>query len=116
VLQSNARLKHSADIQAVRDARKNWRGSLVILAAHKNNLPTSRFAFICSRRVGKAVVRNRVRRLLRESVRTHFNLIEPGWDCLLIARPAIQNASFLDVQTAVFALLGQANLLVGELP
>ena len=115
MLRSDARLRRSADIQAVRNAKNSWRGSLVILAAHKNDLPTSRFAFICSRRIGKAVVRNRVRRLLRESVRTRFDLIEPGWDCLLIARPAIQKASFFDVQTAVFALLRQANLLVGEL-
>jgi len=71
----------------------------------------SRFAFVASRRVGNAVVRNRVKRLLREAVRGHLDEIQPGWDCIWIARPQLSRASFAEVETAVLQLLKQSKLL-----
>lgn len=72
----------------------------------------SRFAFVTSRRVGTAVIRNRIKRLLRESIRLSLNQIETGWDCILIARPAIAHASFSDVQSAILQLLERSHLWV----
>ncbi len=108
------RLNRATDIAFVRTSGKSWRHPLVILLARKNRLEGSRFAFIASRRVGNAVTRNRSKRFLRESIRTDLNLIQPGWDCLLIARPAISKARFIDIQTAVHQLLEQAELFGGE--
>ena len=76
-----------------------------------NGRPPSRFAVAAGRRVGPAVARNRAKRLLREAVRSHLDEIEPGWDCLLIARHGAADATFLDVQTAVGQLLSRAHLV-----
>lgn len=114
MLEQKVRLRRSDDINLVRKDGKSWRHPFVVLLVRKNSLEVSRFAFITSRRVGNAVVRNRVKRLLRESVRYDLSLIEPGWDCLLIARPAIKTATFDETKTAVRRLLEQANLLVSE--
>ena len=105
------RLSRATDISDLRTAGKSWRHPLVILLAKKNRLEENRFAFIASRRVGNAVGRNQAKRYLRESIRTNLNLIQPGWDCLLIARPAISKARFIDIQTAVNQLLEQADLI-----
>lgn len=73
--------------------------------------PLSRFAVSASRRVGPAVSRNRAKRLLRAAVHSNLTEIEPGWDCLLIARQSTPNASYGEVQTAVKQLLSRARIL-----
>ncbi|MCL4267362.1 MAG: ribonuclease P protein component [Anaerolineae bacterium] len=111
MLPSSHRLRRPADVKRVRQAGKSWRHPLVILLVQSNSLPASRFAFVASRQVGQAVSRNRAKRLLREAVRTHLPEIQPGWDCVLIARPSLPQAAFGEVDTAVTQLLHRAKLL-----
>ena len=94
----------------VRRQGQSWRHPLFVLLIRANEQEISRFAFIASRAVGNAVVRNRAKRLLREVVRTHLPQIAVGWDCLLIAGKRLPQASFTEVDTAVIQLLIRANL------
>lgn len=66
------------------------------------------------KRIGKAVQRNRTKRLLREVTRQNLPRIAPGWDLVFIARPPMQSASFEQVQMAVNHLLERAHLLRDE--
>ena len=63
-----------------------------------------------SKRVGTAVVRNHVRRLLREVVRLHWAHIRSGWDIVLISRIPAADADFRQLSAAVNSLLERANL------
>lgn len=105
------RLNHAADLAVVQQQGRSWRHPLAILLVRQGSGEVSRFAFIASRRVGKAVVRNRARRLLREAVRLHLDKIQPGWDCVWIARPLLPQASYAEVETAVLQLLERSKLL-----
>jgi len=58
----------------------------------RTDLDTTRFGLATGRRLGTAVVRNRVRRRLREALRVMAPSFQPGWDVLIIARPAIVTA------------------------
>jgi ribonuclease P protein component len=87
---------------------------LVVLLFQANEQEVSRFAFVASRYVGKAVERNRAKRLLREVVRQYLPQITLGWDCLLIARKGLPQASFIEVESAVSQLLTRATLLKGS--
>ena len=68
----------------------------------------SRFGYVVSGRVGNAVVRNRVRRRLKEIVRQEP--VDTGWDVVLTARGNIVQASFLEIQTAVQEILRRSRL------
>ena len=76
----------------------------------------SRFAFVAGRRIGNAVVRNRCKRLMRETVRLHLAEIEAGWDLMFIARAPMTAVSYHEVETAVLQLLTRANLRQSSRP
>jgi len=67
----------------------------------RTDLETTRFGLSTGRKLGGAVVRNRARRRLREALRVMAPSFQPGWDVLIIARPAIVAA---DHDTLVGAL------------
>ncbi len=69
-----------------------------------------------SRRIGKAVRRNRVKRLLREATRLRLARIAPGWDVVIIARGAAANADFWKIGVALEHLLASAGLLTNGEP
>jgi ribonuclease P protein component len=69
-------------------------------------------AVIAGRSVGKAVQRNRAKRLLREAIRPLFSEMKTGWDLVLIARPRLLDASFPEVQTVMAQLLKRSRLIV----
>ncbi|MGC8634695.1 MAG: ribonuclease P protein component [Candidatus Limnocylindrales bacterium] len=83
----------------------------VIVRVVRNNLEHTRYAFSTSRRLGGAVVRNRVRRRLREIVRSVASRVAPGWDVLIVARAACLGASYAELRAAMVRLLGRAGIL-----
>lgn len=77
-----------------------------LLAARvlRTDLETTRFGMATSRAIGSAVVRNRVRRRIREALRAIGPAIRPGWDVLLIARTGLVE---VDYETVVKTLRRQ---------
>lgn len=89
-----------------------WRDNLVVMKVLPNGLNLSRYGFSVSKRVGKAVIRNRVKRLLREIVR--LTCLQPGWDIVFMARPAAATANYVNLNKSVKGLLSRARLLTRE--
>jgi ribonuclease P protein component len=87
----------------------SWASSLIIMKAMPNGLSLSRYGLSVSKRVGKAVVRNRIKRLLREILR--MESFKTGWDIILIARPAAAEVDYVSLKNSVITLLTQADLL-----
>lgn len=105
------RLTDNEQFQRVKKEGRSWSHVLLVLCALPNELDYSRFGFSVSKRVGKAAVRNRAKRLLRESARARRAAIAPGQDLVFIARSPIADAGYREVDQAVEEALLQAGLL-----
>ena len=111
------RLRRTGDFERVRQQGRTYRSPLLILSAApalESGQGAARCGLAVSRRVGKAVVRNKLRRRLREIMRRTLPLVAPGWDLVLIARPPAAAASFAALAQTVVELLRRARLLAPE--
>jgi ribonuclease P protein component len=79
----------------------------------RNDLETTRFGLATGRKLGGAVIRNRVRRRLREALRAMAPSFQPGWDVLIIARPGIVDADYATVVGALRRVLARGGVLGG---
>jgi len=84
--------------------------SFVLLVADRHDgdaTAPARLGLTVSRRVGGAVVRNRVKRRIREWFRTHRELFPRGKDCVIIARPAAAGIDHREVDRELAGLLAR---------
>ena len=102
-------LTNRAQYALVYQQGKVWATSLVVMKAMPNGLSLSRYGFSVTKKIGKAVQRNRLKRLFREIMRVQS--LRGGWDIVLIARPAAVNTDYHRLERAVTKLLAGAQLL-----
>jgi ribonuclease P protein component len=84
-------------------------GRLLALRSIANEQDLTRYAFAISKRVGNAVVRNRVRRRLREILRALP--VREGFDVVLTLRPESAAATFWELKMETELLMKRAKLL-----
>ena len=90
----------------------SWVNSLLVMKAMPNGLSFSRYGLSVGRRLGGAVVRNRVKRMLREILR--LTPLQAGWDIVFIGRPTAANIDFASLKKSVLNLLSRAQLIAKE--
>ena len=90
--------------------------AFLVLYARKNRLQENRVGVTVSKKLGKAVVRNRVRRRLREVYRLHESRFLPGWDIVVVARGRAVDAGFADLTRAYLALAKKCGILREDQP
>lgn len=103
------RLTKPQQYASVYNQGDSWVSNILVLRGLPNGLVISRYGFSVSKRVGKAVTRNRVKRLLREILRV--TPLIPGWDIVLIVRPQAAAADYATLKRTVEDLLSRAGLL-----
>jgi len=74
----------------------------------------TRVGLVTSRRVGAAVIRNRVRRRLREICRLHRAMLAPGWLIVVVAKSAAGKASFSELRDEWLILARRLPILSGS--
>ena len=82
----------------------------LVLIYKENGLEINRRAFLASKKVGSSVLRNRARRLLRESYSEVENDIKKGYDLIFIARKTIIDLKCADVKKSLEAAIRKGKL------
>jgi ribonuclease P protein component len=106
------RLRRSRDFEAVMRHGRRMRTPMLHLAARQNELSYSRVGYAVSRRVGGAVVRNRVKRRLRAIV--SGLPIRPGYDIVAVPQYSSAGASFQEIASATKSCATRLKLLAAE--
>ena len=86
-------------------------GPCLVLYARKNRTGENRVGITVSKKLGKAHVRNRIRRRLREAYRLNEDKFLPGWDIVLVARYRALDADFADLTRGFLSLAKKAGIL-----
>jgi len=112
-MQRHFRLRQSRDFTRLRQEGKAFHSRWMILSVMPNGLPHNRYGFVTSKQIGKAVTRNRVRRLMREAVRLFHPQLRPGFDIVLVARQSLVEEPLAGVQRIIRELFDRAGVVKG---
>ena len=86
----------------------------LVIYCRRNGSSENRIGYTVSSKLGHAVVRNRVRRRLREVYRLHESQFRPGWDLVVVARSRAVDAPYKKLEGAYLSLAGKLGLLREE--
>ncbi len=83
----------------------------LVLYARKNRSDTNRVGITVSKKLGKAHIRNRIRRRLREVYRLNEGRFQSGWDIVVVARSRCVEAEFSSLAASYLSLAKKAGIL-----
>ena len=87
----------------------------LVIYCRKNNLQENRIGLTVSAKLGHAVVRNRIRRRLREIYRLNEARFQPGWDIVVVARSRAVDAPYQKLEAAYLSAADKLGLLKKDL-
>jgi len=104
------RLKKEKDFKDIFDKGKGFKQDSLYLKIKNNDLEFSRFGFVISKKVSKkAVVRNKIKRRLREILKAKLPNIKKGIDGIIVVNPGV-NDNFTDLEEVINKLFKKAGL------
>ena len=88
--------------------------ALLVLYARRNKSGTNRVGVTVSKKLGKAHIRNRIRRRVREVYRLNEDKFQSGWDIVVVVRSKAVEADFRKLTASYLANAKKLGLLVKE--
>ena len=87
-------LRHSDFERVYKQGRRHFASHMTVFYLFREDQPGLRVGFTVSKVLGNAVVRNRIRRRLREAVRLHWPAIEPAADVVINPKKSAEKVDF----------------------
>ena len=109
-------LKKNSDFRRLYSRGKSVVTPYLVVYCRRNRGGENRLGYTVSTRLGHAVVRNRVRRRLREIVRLNAPALKQGWDLVIVARSRSVGADYRKLEAAYLQACGKLGLLREDLP
>lgn len=104
------RLKKNVEFKNVYKKGKSFPDKFVVIYLCKNARNVTRVGFTASKKVGNSVKRNKARRLMKETFRNNSANIKTGYDIVFIARVAINDANYYDVEKSISRVMKRSKI------
>ena len=104
-------LKKNSDFRRLYAKGKSVVTPYMVLYCRRNSLGVNRLGYTVSTKLGHAVVRNRVRRRLREIYRLNSPAMKKGFDIVVVARSRCVGARYAKMSAAFLGACGALGLL-----
>ncbi|MDU4891453.1 MAG: ribonuclease P protein component [Clostridium sp.] len=104
------RLRKNPEFRLVYRRGRSFATATLVLYVFKNNKGINRIGISVSKKVGKSVVRSRVKRLISESARLNKQDLKQGYDLVFVARSASRDKSYKDIENSVKYLFKKSGL------
>lgn len=113
MLPKQNRLRLKKDFERIFKQGRGFKQDFLFLKVLENGLKETRFGFIVSQKISqKAVIRNKLKRRLREIIRDELKegKIRSGVDAALVTLPGLEGKDFQEIKEMTEKLLKKANL------
>ncbi len=107
-------LKQNHEFRRLYSKGKSAVSPSLALYCRKNRLGRSRLGITVGTKVGKAVIRNRTRRRIREAYRTHEAQFAPGYDLVVVARVRAGHVRYRELERSLLQVSDKLGLLRKE--
>lgn len=105
-------IKKDSDFRRVYRKGKSFADRNLVIYKMKNNGGGSRIGISISKKVGKAVVRNKIRRYIKEAYRLNIDgIVLKGYDIVFIARINSSSSSYVDIEKSIKYITKKAKLI-----
>ncbi len=110
-MEKKYRLRKNMEFKRVYSGGKSYWNRNLVLYVRKNALENSRIGITITKKIGNAVVRNRIRRRMKEIYRLKLGNIKGGYDLILIPKKNCVDISYKDLESAMIHIMGIARIL-----
>lgn len=110
-MEKKLRLKSNRDFRNTYDKGKSFANKYLVIFFRKNGLDNSRLGVAVTKKLGNSVVRNKVKRRIREAYRLNNHRIKEGFDIVILSRVSAKEVGYKEIESALLHLLKLAKLL-----
>jgi len=112
MLPAKNRLKKKKDFEKIFKEGRGFKEDFLYLKIRRNNLKSSRFGFVVSKKFSlRATKRNRIRRLLSEAVKTNLGRVKKSVDGVMVVMPEFKINDFWEIEATVNKLFKKAGII-----
>lgn len=105
------RLKKNREFKYVYSNGRVFSNNLLVMYIVYNNEDFNKVGFSVSKKVGKSVIRNKVRRRIKECYRLNSSLIKRGYNIIFVSRVKAKEATYHELEKAMISLFKKAQIL-----
>ncbi|MFA5523717.1 MAG: ribonuclease P protein component [Tissierellales bacterium] len=109
-MKKKLRLKSNRDFRKTYDKGKSIANKYLVIFFVKNQLENNRVGIAVTKKLGNSVVRNKIRRRIREAYRLNNDKVKQGYDIVFLSRVGAKEVGYMELESAVLHLLKLAGL------